>query len=213
MMILMAIYLDDRLVDLKGDDLGSVVNAVKERLNPAGRLVVEVCLGGKSLGPDEFDQNWSKPVKDADLRLYSADLKELVSSALEQVRLGLDGARQLQGQAAELLQQGDLDQALKLLGQALENWQQAPQVILQSAELLGVPLKELVFEDKPLAHATSALVAQLKSIRQSITDRDTVGLADALAYEWPQTTEWWDHFLADWRGRLGAPGGGAATVT
>jgi hypothetical protein len=193
----MPIYLDGQAVDLPGDNLGAVLDAAQQRLEPAGRVLVEVLLNGEPLLGEQLDTNRDVVIGDAKVHLESADPRELAEATLEQVRLGLMDARELQLEAADLFQQDKSNEAMQHVGRAIEAWQQAQQAVLQSTLLLGIDLDKQTFDGRPMNDLTDALLNQLKGLRDLISAGDTVGLADSLAYEWPAMTDRWDRLIRE----------------
>jgi len=191
----MTVYLDDQKVQLEGSNLGAVLVAAKNDLDPAGRIVVEVQLDGQSLIGDDLANKQDHAVEGCELRLYSADPKQLGIAALEQVRAALDEAREHQSQAAELLQQDRSADAMEGITEAFDIWRHVQQAVMQSAALVGLSLEELEFEGKPFADLTEALITQLKDLREVLESHDMVALADVLAYEWPQTVDAWQAMI------------------
>ncbi len=189
----MAIYLDDeRLLDIEATDLGSVIESASCQLECAGRIVVEVKIDGESLIGEEVAKRSDDPVVDHEVRLYSANPKTLVLATLEQVREQLAEALKLQEQAAGKLQQDEPSEALKQLSQSIDIWLQLQQAVYQSSRLLGVNLDELELEQGSVPEMTDELVNRLKEMKDLVTNNDTVGLADMLAYEWPDIAKRWD---------------------
>lgn len=188
----MPIYIDDERVELPGDDVAGVLAAARRRLDERSRVVVEVHLDGEYLSGDALDQAQAQPIGDRELRLVSVDPQELALNTLEQVRDRLTAAGELQSQAAELLQQDSPADALRKVSEAVQVWIQTQQAVLNSAMLVGIDLDNMQVGGEPVSAYTDELVERLKSLRESITSHDTVGLADALAYEWPQTTSRWE---------------------
>jgi hypothetical protein len=193
----MTIYIDDEMADLPGDDLAALLDAAQSLLEPTGRVVVEVQLDGRPLTGEELEQRQGEPITDADLRLYSADPKALAAQTLEQVRERLQHALVLQEQAADLFQHDEPGQALGKIAEAVEVWMQAQQVVSYSAALIQLDLAEMIVDDTPLTTFTDQLIDKLRSLKELITHNDSVGLADALSYEWPQVVQQWDRLLGE----------------
>ena len=197
----MSIYLDDDAVDFAGDDLASVLEQAREALAGSGRLVVEVLLDGKVLDPDGLDAEQNTPVADSEWRLYTANPRELAVATLQQVAERLNDARQAQAEAAELLQQDRPADAMKHVTVAIEAWQQTQQAVLYSATLVGIDLDGRAVDGQPVDQIVLLLLDQLKELRELLSAGDTVAMADALAYEWPQTIDRWQVLigkLIDW---------------
>jgi hypothetical protein len=191
----MPIYVDDQPVALNESDLGQALELVTRRLEPQGRVIVEVILNGASLVGDDLMQHAQDSLAGAELKLYSADPRDLALHVLRQVREGLRTAGEAQAQAANLFQKDQSGAAMKCIGEALVLWQQAQQAVLHSAQLMGVELDQQSFEGEPLATVTNGLLAQLNDLRDRLQNNDTLGLADALLYEWPATIERWQRLI------------------
>jgi hypothetical protein len=205
----MVTFLDDVAVDLPGESLAAQLAAARDSLSPKGRMVVEVKVDGQTLDPDRLEAEQGEPVS-GELRIYSADPRALVIPTVEQARDQLVEAAQWQEEAADLLQQDNAAEAMKLIGQAFNAWQQTQQVVQQSAALLQIDLDDLELGGHRMPELVQALLEQLKALRDLIVANDTVALADVLAYEWPGTNETWiqvlDHFIQ----LLKQPGDGEA---
>lgn len=192
----MAIYLDDEVVELPGEDLGAILSAARDRLDPVGRVVVEVAIEGRTLDAEALEQQDEIPVSvDTEVRLYTADPVLLSTETLEQVRQALTQAGELQSEAADRLQQDELDQALQKVGQAVEIWLQVQQAVLHAALLAEVELDEMAVDGEPVSGFTDELIEKLSELRDTIHVQDTVTLADVLGYEWPQIVDRWDRLI------------------
>ena len=193
----MAIYLDGQPADLAGDTLGAVIDAARARLAAAGRLLVEVSLNGEAYHGDDLRAQRQSPVGGGEVILVSADPRELAGTTLQQVRASLEDARAAQHDAAERFQQDQPAEAMQQVGRAIEVWQGTQQAVVQSARLVGIDLNQRVFENQPMSVVIDSLVLQLRSLRDLLSAGDTVGLADSLAYEWPELTDRWDRLLGE----------------
>jgi len=194
-MLTMTIYLDDDPTDLAGPDLGSVLDAASQRLTNTGRIVVQVHVDGHPLQSNQIEQKISDPMGDTDVHLYSADTTQLALSTLQDTRTQLAQTQTQMIDAAQALNQDDPPKAMKLLSHIIVAWQQTQQAVTHSASLLSIQLDDLVIDDQPFNTIANALIQQLKTVRQMITVTDTVGLADTLAYEWPQLALQWDQLI------------------
>ena len=169
----------------------------ERRLSFSGILIVD----GKVLDPDGLDAEQNTPVADSEWRLYTANPRELAVATLQQVAERLNDARQAQAEAAELLQQDRPADAMKHVTVAIEAWQQTQQAVLYSATLVGIDLDGRAVDGQPVDQIVLLLLDQLKELRELLSAGDTVAMADALAYEWPQTIDRWQVLigkLIDW---------------
>jgi hypothetical protein len=191
MIAVMSIYLDDDPADFTGGDLAAVLEQASDRLAESGRLVVEVQRDGKTLSAADLDEQQNTLIGDSDWRLYSVDPRELAVQTLEQVAQRLDEARLAQAEAAELFQEDRAAEALKQITDAIDAWQESQQAVRQTAALVGIELDGRCVDGQPVEQIINLMVDQLKELRDLLTAGDTVALADALAYEWPQTIDRW----------------------
>ncbi|MFP4145431.1 MAG: hypothetical protein ACLFV3_09840 [Phycisphaeraceae bacterium] len=192
----MAIFIDEQRTELAGSTLAEVLDSAQNELQPRGRVVVEVALDGRSLSGPDLETEQDAAVADRDVRLTTADPRQLVAQTLRQVDDRLEEARELQNEAAELLQQDKPSSAMDRVGEAINIWLQAQQAVLNSAMLLGIDLDQLTIDGEPLKSFTDELLEQLQNVKELLGSQDTVALADALAYEWPELVDRWHRLLA-----------------
>ncbi len=192
----MPVYLDQQPVDLTAPTLGQLLAAAREHLaGDSGRVVVEVVVDGQPIPEAELDQRLTDPLDQQEVRFATADPKALAVETLQQVQTRLLEGEQLQQEAADLLQRDQTQPALQKVGQSIEAWLQVQQAVLQSTVLLGIDLDQLDIDGQPAHALTTHAVEQLQDIKTFIQANDTVALADALQYEWPETTEKWNRLI------------------
>ena len=196
----MQVYLDEQAIELPGPNLAALLDAARRRLADAEgepqRVVVEVAVDGHKLAEDQIAERAEEDLGDQEVRLVTADPKQLAVETLEQVRGRLGEAQEMQQEAADLLQQDQTQPALQKVGESIEAWLQVQQAVLQSAVLLGIDLDQLDIDGQPAHALTTEALERLEDIKTFIQANDTVALADALQYEWPETTDQW-HRLID----------------
>lgn len=193
----MPVFLDDVVVDLDGERLGELIVAAQQRIEPTGRIIVEVTVGGDVIVGDALADRQDEDLGGREMHLYTAEPRELTLTILTQVRAELETLRQMQAQAAELLQQDQPAEALRQFGEALNVWMQAQQAVLHAAQVMSIDLDSLTVDEKTLTEQIEALRQQLEEVKSMIVSGDTVSLADALAYEWPQTVDAWDALIGE----------------
>ncbi len=191
----MPVYVDDEPVAIDQPDLRSLLAEANERLSVRGRMVVEVHLDGEMLAGERLDERSAASVIGSDVRLYSEDPRSLSIDALGQVRELLEQIKGSQAQAAQLLQQDQHAEAMTEVGQVVESWRHVQEAVLNCGRLAGLDLDAKSLDGKPLTEMTGELVEQVKDLRDLIQSGDTVGIADAFAYEWPQTAQRWDRLI------------------
>lgn len=192
----MAIYLDDQSVELTGESVGAVVMTANQRVAADGRMIVEVELDGQGLSGETLAQRQHETLAGRELRLRSASPVELATAALDQVRTRLHDTREVQAQCAQLIQRDQTAEALGRFNDVIATWLAVQEAVANVSRLMRVNLGELTVDAVPAQQTMGGLVEALQSFKRMIQDGDTVALADALAYEWPQMTDQWDRLLA-----------------
>ncbi|MCE9592415.1 MAG: hypothetical protein K8S99_18065 [Planctomycetes bacterium] len=193
----MPVYLDDEPLPGQGNDLGAVLATAQQRLNAAGRVVVEVRIDGQTLNSRELDERGRELAHDTDVRLFSADPRDLASTVLESIRTELDKARESQAEAARLFQHDQPADAMRAVGNVIGVWQTAQQGLLHSTMLVGIDLDQRLFEERAVSEFLNDIIERIRQLRDLIESGDTVGLADTLGYEWPELTNRLDRLIAE----------------
>ena len=191
----MAIYLDDQPAQLQGDHLGEVLTKASESLAVDGRVLVEVKIDGEVITGEDLDKHQASQIDQSEIHLASADRKELAVTTLTQVREQLPRAGALHEQAAEELQADNPAEALTYIAESIEVWMMTQEAVLGSAGVVGLGLDEVKVNGEPMSGFTEELIQQLHGLKDLITSKDTVALADALAYEWPAVVLRWDQLI------------------
>ena len=193
----MTVYLDDELIDVITDNLHSALDGAAKHLAVSGRLVVEVRLDGRELVGDVLEKNLHRELNDAELRLYSADPRQLALTILEESRTELETAGQAQTRAADLFQEGQEDKALREISSAMAKWIKMQQAVGQSVKILGLPLDQIMIHEQRSIDLIDQLADRLKQLRDLLAARDMIGIADTLAYEWPESVDQWRDLLQE----------------
>jgi len=192
----MEIFIDGHPVDLACRDLDGALDAAAKHLSPRGRIVVEVEADGRDLVGEDLEHERAAGAAPACLNLLSADPRDLVEVALEEVRQGLVEAQRLQVEAAELLQKDNLPAAMENIGEAVDHWQDLQKVVVQAGSLLANDIGMIRVGEVSVEETVVALAERLKDLRMLLGAGDTVAVADELMYVWPDLCERWDQTLA-----------------
>jgi len=191
----MPIFLDDQPIAFPGRALSEVLSSANDHLADRGRVVVEIQVDGDRLTGDELQAHGNSVVEDTELRLYSANPRDLARSIIAALLTELDQAADLQAQAADLLQRDESNEAMTPLGKMLGIWQQTQQGVAGSVGLVGLDWNELEIAGQPASELMAALIQQLTTVRDAIEAGDFVTLADCLVHEWPDIADRWHEML------------------
>jgi len=196
-MPLMKIYLDDEPTSITGTHLSDILAAAQQQLESTGRSIVEIQVDGHSLSGDDLSRYLDGRVSlsDGTVHLYSADPSVLAVEVLQQVQQQLDVARDEQSEAAEAFQQDNAMKGITHIGNAIAIWQQVQQAVTHGSAMANLNLDEKVFEDVPVPQHIQELLEKIRQLRDLLQQRDTLGLADMLAYEWPPTLDLWQRLV------------------
>jgi len=185
-----------------GGNLGALLEAAKKRLEPTGRIIVQVEINGQALIGAELAKHRDDPITNATVSLASADPRELALSTLEQLQAYLKDAGENLHQAGEMFQTDRGAQAMRELGKAMDVWHQLPQALIQAATLTKVNLDSLLTPPSTMTALTSDLADKLRMLHEHLKNGDLVALADALTYEWPMLVATWDQLIVNFVKKL-----------
>ena len=85
--------------------------------------------------------------------------------------------------------------ALDKLEQAISIWQSVQQAIVQGSHLMELDLNEIAVNDTPISVSIQRLGERLRFVRSALEERDQIGLADNLLYEFPEVVDEWRSIL------------------
>jgi hypothetical protein len=207
----MQVFLDNTPLAVDRPTIAAALRAGCRAAEAAHRIVIEATINGAPI-PGEHLLN---PPEDAhpgaEIRLTTADPRELVAGTLDEVATAMPLAESEQGAATEAIHQGRVDQSLAHLASALGVWDQARQVVDHSARLLQLPLEELDCGPDgdarmTISARTTVLAASLTEVKSAIQARDWAGLADVLAYDLGPQAAAWGRVLTDLSARVRSSG-------
>jgi hypothetical protein len=194
----MAIYLDELELTLDAVSIKDVIQAANAQALAQGRIVVEISMGGQVLPADQLELRQAEPLPiGEDIHLVSSRPSELAIDTLNQCTLALDEARKITAEAAELLQQDKTAAAIEQIGKSVNIWQQVQAVVSQSTQLTGIDLNTRELDGEPINAIIQQHVGHLTELRDLLTARDTLGLADVLTYEWPSVLDRWQQMICE----------------
>jgi hypothetical protein len=199
----MQILLDDIPCHVQAQTVGEAIEGGAEVARDRGRLIVDVTVDGSHLSEADLTSAQQQTRTAGIVRLVSADPVELVRQTLSDAREALAEADGLQREAAELLQSDERTVAMDKLAEAISIWLCVQEAVTKGTQLIGIDLDaERPDGDQDIPDAICRLKERLNALRRALQDRDEIGLADTLLYEFPQVIEQWQKLLGDLQRRL-----------
>jgi hypothetical protein len=192
----MDVFLDHELLEADTSSLGTILDNARAILEPAGRIVVEIRFDDRVATDEDLDAAAEKLPSANEIHLISAQPAQLCCEALQAAHQTLDEALDLQKHAAEMLHNDDSTDAMARIQRSIQLWQQSLAAVTRSASLFSINLEELKTSTKSATQWVASVAEQMRRTQQHLADRDHIGLADALAYEWDDATKGW-HELID----------------
>jgi hypothetical protein len=191
----MQVFVDDQPVTVASPTLAAALAAAKQSAHERGRVVIDAVLDGVSV-PDEL---LSSPTQDefvgSDVRFATADPALLVGETLRGVADALEEAKADHVRAAELIQQGRIEDAMNRLTVAFGVWEQARTAVINGSALLGVALPAMRTDEIDAEKAVADLAGRLGEIKRAFVAQDWSGLSDILAYDMPEQGSAWQRLL------------------
>lgn len=192
----MRVYLDEAACDVQADSVAAAVNAAAALARRRGRTIVDIIVDGRPWNVDRIDTpEAGVKGKAKEVRLASADPRDLVCQAFSDAAGALTEVDHLQQTAAELLQGDRAAEAMERLGRAIDLWGSVHQAVTMGATMIDLDLE-------PQRPVIEQLTTNLRSLRGALEQRDTVALADTLLYDLPDVINQWRALLHTLRERV-----------
>ncbi|RNC81240.1 MAG: hypothetical protein ED559_05450 [Phycisphaera sp.] len=193
----MNVLLDENPIDVQDETLAGAMNAAVEAAEKQGRTIIEVVLDGQPVRGEALENVSTTPIPDSSVEFVSADPVALVQQSLFDASQALAATQRAHSDIADMLQGGeDVPKAMNKLGETLNVWQGAQDVLARGYALLNIDpatisLPKDIAGGKPVTSLFQDLGEQLREVRRSIEDHDLASLADAIGYELePLAGEW-----------------------
>lgn len=176
-----------------------------------GRLIVEIVVDGESWTEERLNRDSTTQVAD-EVRLTSADPKELVCQTFEEAAEALLDADRLQQSAAELMQADQIAQGMNQLNEAFSIWLSVQQAVVMGTQVAGIDFEQSLANSPAAAgQSINAIIEhlnqQLRAVRDALENRDTIALADLLLYDLPDVVLQWRALLQDLQRDVRGEGG------
>jgi len=193
----MNVFVDDQPVTISVPTLAEAIRAARAEAQRHGRVVIDATLDGVSVPDELLSSPGEETFAGSDVRFATADPVDLVASTLRGVAEALHEAKAEHVAAAELIQQGQIENAMGRLTTALGVWEQARTAVINGSELLGY---SIVASSTPSGtpsaqQAIDALAQRLGELKRAFVAQDWSGLSDTLAYDMPELADVWCKLL------------------
>ncbi len=196
--------MDETACDVETGSISKALAGAAAVARERGRAIVDVVIDGRPCAAEGLDHERLRGAAASEIRLTTADCRQLVRQAFDDAATALSEADRLQQTAAELLQADRAQEAMQRLGEALDIWSNVRAAVLMGAEMAGIDLFAEAGNGQGGTQATvTALSERLRSLRQSLTQGDTVAVADTLLYDLPEVITAWRAMLCDLQERVG----------
>ncbi len=208
----MQVLLDGQPVVCARSTVGTAIQSIAEQARARGRMIVEVKIDGELLKDEALmalANGDGAGIRE--LALTSADPKDLVRETVLDAVDALEQVKADQAAAAEQVQQGRTEEALRTLQGAFVVWQTVRDVVSQGAAVLEVDLDTLelpgIDADCGFGPATAALLEHLGQVRSALESQDWSALSDVVGYDLDADVTTWrtllTAFAADLEGERG----------
>lgn len=188
----MRAFLDDAPIQADRPTLAAALASGVELAEAAGRIIVEVKLDGRDVPGDALERPSDDDVGNAEVRLVSADPRELASQALVDAVEQLDRTRKRQAECAECMQGGKLGDAMSLLSDCLGDWDTVRGVVQSVAQLLPVA-------PPGIERTADGLARRLEELKSALAGQDWATLADLLTYDLDEQAASWTRLIVEMR--------------
>lgn len=196
----MNIYLDDQPVtvsEVETLSVQQVADQLRDQFMPSGRMLTSLRCNGVAVTPDRLDAVLSGPAIDFEnIEFLSSDSREMVRSLLEAAGGLFEEADKRRIQAADLLNSGQVGNAMTLLSVCFQSWAQIHQSIVQSCHTLDISMDEMSSDNLDIGTWLVGLADRLRAIKEALEAGDHVSVADILRYEFDDVSEKWKQIIA-----------------
>ena len=191
----MRIFLDDEPMTVAKPTLAAAFAEVRRQAEQRKRVIVEATIDGLAIPDEALAEPPDEEFPGSELRFITDDPVGLVRRTLMQVAESLDETTRMQALAAEQIQAGGLDRAMKSLSEALGSWANVQNAISSGTSLLGLSVDRMRVGDRAVGACVESLASRLTEVKRSIGAQDWAGLADVLAFDMQEQAAAWKMVL------------------
>jgi len=196
----MQLFIDDQPMtgpELDDGTLEDALRHVQSAVTKSARIVVGVRCDGEVISGVPMATTLKRPVSSFDrVDVITSTRALLVTEAMTHASQSLEESETATQEAAKLLVEGKTVEATQLLGECLRVWQQIHEAVSKSLSILEMDPERVTLKDERLIDAISRPKEVLLQVRDALTARDYVLLADVLQYEFADVTQTWHTLIA-----------------
>jgi len=200
----MQVFLDNDPLETDAATLAQALQAAVEAARQRGRVIVEVEADGEPVADEDLDNPSQDPAFCDELRFVSAEPRSLVRVTTLDAADALEQTRSRCAQASEMLQTGQIAEALRDLAECLAAWETARRVVQEGCALLGLPLESEEGLGPGAQEQVAALTETLEAVKAAVASQDWATLADLLAYDLDEQADAWRRAMQAMGERLSA---------
>lgn len=182
----MDVFLDGTVVDGAGETLASALEAARSRAGK--RLIIEAKADGSPISHADLDRPPTNAPFASKVEFMSADRALLLKEAGRGAAAALDSLRERQSSASELLQRGNVNDAIGQVAEIVGQWAVVREAIMLTLRA-APPGRYHDADREDLNSVLTGLAANLKEIKRSISAQDWSGLGDVLAWDLQEPTD------------------------
>lgn len=183
--------IDGRPLEGAGETLSSALAAALD--NASGRLIVEALADGTPVPREHLESPPDRAPYAELIEFVTAEPLALIKMTLYEAADELDEVLDQQGKAGELVQSGQVENAMPLTAQVIEGWQRVRHAVELAA---GTGLLDPDQVGGELTTLTCDLAALLVELRKALETQDWVGVSDILAYDLGDQARSWRTWLS-----------------
>lgn len=167
------------------------VGDVLAYLQDKNRLVTNVLIDGQSPDFGRIPALRGSPLAGHSVFIETSAPREIALEVLTELERQMDIAEVSRSEAIAHLSRNEPNKALQKLSGCFTTWQTGQESVQKVAQLLRIDLDKIRNDHQTLSHTLDAFAGQLRTIRQSLEDRDYVTLSDTLEYEVTDSIRQW----------------------
>lgn len=162
-----------------------VVRGVMDQLAQAGRGMVGMRVNGATVKPEDIRDQWcATPLdEDMEIELTSLPIREMVNHTLVELEKWLPELPSSCAMLARVFQGDDPESGFQYFNEFARLWSEIKHQEQYVVNALGLDLREILVDGKPLLEWHETLNALLREAVEAFEKRDFVLLGDLLEYE------------------------------